>query len=399
MEKRKMTINHLPAYTYNWLHMNAAELADVSVCGEAAVKEEIPEGVQASVLTVDRAEEEGSPANTAGKEKDAVILTDARADMGTAILTGAGADMDALVADAGVPVHVLTAPAGQRITDDAARLSFQYANPASDSGRGQAADAGAEGSVSAWRYVLEPDSEMTVVMDYSSSEEASGFAAVQTKVHVQKDAVLHLVQIQRTGSAFTLINDVGGVCEEGGRVELIRLILSGKNTFDGCRVALEGEKSSLGVDIGYLARRDEHLDMNYDAYHTGKKTTSEMNISGVLRDRAFKLFRGTIDFQNGCSGAVGDELEDVMLMDSTVVNQTIPLILCAEEDVVGNHGATIGRLDDQLLFYMESRGMNREEVYEMMARARIDAVIRKIPDLKTKERLLPTEQSNLSPCE
>lgn len=58
-----------------------------------------------------------------------------------------------------------------------------------------------------------------------------------------------------------------------------------------------------------------------------------MNADGILDDQAFKLFRGTIDFKNGSSGSKGDEKEDVLLMGDNVVNQTIPLILCAEEDV------------------------------------------------------------------
>ncbi|MBQ9062602.1 MAG: SufD family Fe-S cluster assembly protein [Eubacterium sp.] len=367
---RNMIINKLPAYTYNWLHMNEAQLPGVSVVEEAPVAAEVPAEIRQDMTKAEAAADAAK------------------------ILTGAGEDMDALLADAGVCVQTYTVPAGVRVTDDAVRLKLSYADQgfvyeAKKTGGEDRADAAGTGRINAFRYVLEPDSEMTVVMDYTADQDASGLAAVQTKIFAGKNSVLHLVQIQQLGEDFTLLNDIGGFCEEGARVELIRLILNGKNTFDGCRVELAGEKSSLGVDIGYLCKDDDHLDMNYDAYHTGKRTTSEMNISGVLRDRAFKLFRGTIDFQNGCSGAVGDELEDVMLMDSTVVNQTIPLILCAEEDVVGNHGATIGRLDDQLLFYMESRGMNREDIYEMMAKARIDAVIRKIPDEKTRLRMMP----------
>ena len=369
MNSRDITINQLPAYTYNWLHMNEAKLPAVPVVKETEVQAEVPEEIT----------------ETGG------LYAEVMKDMekaGVQVLTGNGADMDALAEAAGAKVRIYTVPEGVRVTEDAVRLHFSYADqgfcydlkgahePTSDAGR-----------INACCFVLEPDSEMTVVMDYTSEKNAGGLAAVQTKILAKKNAVLHLVQIQRLGETFTLLNDIGGYCEEGARVELIRLILTGKNTFDGCRVQLAGEKSSLGVEIGYQVRGDGHLDMNYDAYHTGRKTTSEMNISGVLRDQAFKLFRGTIDFQNGCSGAVGDELEDVLLMDSTVVNQTIPLILCAEEDVVGNHGATIGRLDEQLMFYMESRGMNREEVYEMMAKARIDAVIRKIADAKTREML------------
>ena len=70
----------------------------------------------------------------------------------------------------------------------------------------------------------------------------------------------------------------------------------------------------------------------------------------------------------------------MLLLGDDVINQTIPLILCAEEDVQGNHGATIGRLDDELLFCLCSRGMSHEAASEMITRARLDAVCRKIGD-------------------
>ena len=100
------------------------------------------------------------------------------------------------------------------------------------------------------------------------------------------------------------------------------------------------------------------------------------------------MFRDSIDLRNGCSGSEGNETEDVLLMDETVENRSLPIILCSEDDVVGNHGATIGSLDEDLLFYMESRGMQKDEIYEMMAKARIDAIVRKIPDAKTRHDLL-----------
>ncbi|MGI6117337.1 MAG: SufB/SufD family protein [Bilifractor sp.] len=371
MESMNMTINRLPAYTYNWLHLNVTHLSGVRTREEAPFSAEVPEGITRSA--------ERFPEAAGGAYGN--------------VLTGSGEDVDALVKAAGVPVNTFAVPEGKRITGDAVRISLNY----EDQGfvydaRGGTGDPSSAGKVNAYALVLGENSEMTVVMDYSSEAGASGLSAVQTKIFAAKNSVLHLVQIQRLGSGFTLLNDIGGECGQNARVEVIRLILSGKNTYDGCRVALAGDESSLGVDIGYLVAGDGRLDMNYDAFHTGKKTSCEINAAGVLRDRAFKLFRGTIDFQTGCSGSTGDEMEDVLLMDDGVVNQTIPLILCAEEDVVGNHGATIGRLDEDLMFYMEARGMNREEIYEMMAKARVDAVIRKIPDPKTRDALSEQER-------
>lgn len=97
--------------------------------------------------------------------------------------------------------------------------------------------------------------------------------------------------------------------------------------------------------------------------------------------------RGTIDFVKGCAGSKGNEKEDVLLLDDDVKNQTIPVILCAEEDVEGNHGATIGQLDEELLFYLRSRELSEEYIYEMLAKAGIDAVCSKIPDMQIREAI------------
>ncbi|MCI7546131.1 MAG: SufD family Fe-S cluster assembly protein, partial [Treponema porcinum] len=62
------------------------------------------------------------------------------------------------------------------------------------------------------------------------------------------------------------------------------------------------------------------------------------------------------------------------------VNNSIPVILCDEEDVSGEHGATIGRLGDDVLFYMQSRGIPKESAENIIARAKVQALLGKITD-------------------
>lgn len=112
-------------------------------------------------------------------------------------------------------------------------------------------------------------------------------------------------------------------------------------------------------DIGYLGQREQTVDINLVVNHYGKSTESEINASGALKDSSSKIFRGTIDFKTGSSDSVGNEKETVLMLGDGVINKTVPLILCAEENVVGNHGATIGELDDETLFYFESRGIGK----------------------------------------
>ena len=70
------------------------------------------------------------------------------------------------------------------------------------------------------------------------------------------------------------------------------------------------------------------------------------------------------------------------------MNKTVPLILCAEENVVGNHGATIGELDDETLFYFESRGIGRDAAENILARAAIERLARAVGDRETEDAIL-----------
>ena len=105
-----------------------------------------------------------------------------------------------------------------------------------------------------------------------------------------------------------------------------------------------------------------------------------MLFSGVLLDQAKKTFRATLDFRKGSSGSTGEETEDTLLLSEDAINRAIPIILCQEEDVEGHHGASIGQLPDDLLFYMQTRGIDEEEARRIMIRARLLRVARLIPE-------------------
>ena len=110
-----------------------------------------------------------------------------------------------------------------------------------------------------------------------------------------------------------------------------------------------------------MATGQQLLDINFNTVQRGTQTLCGMTFDGVLNDHARKTFRGTIDFRNGSAGSKGEEQENVLLLSNDVENRTMPVILCEEEDVEGSHGATIGQLDEQVLFYMATRGIDAAE--------------------------------------
>jgi len=231
-------------------------------------------------------------------------------------------------------------------------------------------------------YALRKGEERTIVLEDDA-------AAVLFRADLEKGSVLHLIQIRRQdgGPEGLTRTDVQVTCAEDAQFHWYRVVLGGDATYDNCSVALQGEGSSFTADIGYRLDGKDRYDANCEAIHTGRRTESAISASGVLSDRAHKLLRTTIDLRRGCAGAVGNENEDVLLMDETVQNVSVPMILCTEEDVVGNHGASIGQPDERLLYYMASRGIDAETACGMLAQAKIEAVIGKIPYAQVQARV------------
>lgn len=233
----------------------------------------------------------------------------------------------------------------------------------------------------------EKGSVLTVWMEVSSAKEEEGLFDLKTRIRAGKYAKVRLVQVQLLGEKYRFVNDIKAECEEGAEVELLQLFLGGAKTWTGFCGSLEGTESSITAELGYWLRGRQRLDMNYVTFHKEKRTKSRILAKGVLEDEAFKLFRGTIDFKKGASGSEGEELEEVLMLGENAVNQTIPLILCGEEDVQGSHGATIGEPDEEMLFYLASRGIERSEAVGLLARAGIEGLSALIGNEEIEERV------------
>ncbi|OCN01526.1 hypothetical protein A7X67_18315 [Clostridium sp. W14A] len=224
------------------------------------------------------------------------------------------------------------------------------------------------------------NSEVTVVMSYTSAADFPGFHGGLTKLYAGKNAVIRLIQVQMLGDKCLHYDDVGAQCAENGEVSVIQAELGGKSAAAGLKAALKGRKSLLNLNTIYFGDRSRSIDINYLAEHTGRATHSEIHASGALLDESRKTFRGTIDFIRGSKRAVGHESEYSLLFSPKVVNRSAPLILCAEEDVEGQHAASAGKIDSNRLFYLMSRGLSELDARKLLIEAQFRPVTDRIPD-------------------
>ena len=353
---KEMSLNPLPALTWNWLRMNKALW---------------PEDAGEAEYTSKNADLETSalPNGATFTSGDA-----SQAQAAAAQIKGAmGKDFDGLLDQNAAPTALLELSAGFKSQEPIfVRASLQ------------------DGAASFQRlFVKAGDNvEASVIIEWSADKNARGLNAFQTKIAAGSNCKIRVSTVQLLGAGLVHLNDIGTAAGENSSIEIAQLELGAKKIFMGIHSGLSSGSAAFKHSAAYCLDKDRELDMNFVALQTGRATQSDMSVFGTLMDGAKKTYRGTIDFRRGCSASVGNEIEETLLLSPDVVNKSIPLILCDEEDVQGEHGATIGRLDENLLFYMKTRGVSEAEAQKMMARAKIARVAALLGDDEEAQKAL-----------
>ncbi|MBO4809623.1 MAG: SufD family Fe-S cluster assembly protein [Lachnospiraceae bacterium] len=228
---------------------------------------------------------------------------------------------------------------------------------------------------------VKENESLSVIMNY----DAQGTLNVNTEVNIAKNGKLKLIQIDSSQEGNRLVNEVSANVAEDADLNLIQILPGRGDVYTGAVAELNGNRSKCNMDVAYLTRKTQTTDMNYVANHRGKETLSDILANGVLKDEGKKNFRATIDFKTGCAGSKGEENEHALLLSEGVINGSIPLILCTEEDVEGAHGCQIGSLSEETLFYFNSRGIDKSEAEKIISYGNFSRLIREIEDDEIRE--------------
>ena len=391
--KMNAKVNNLAVLTNNSLKLNTASLdIDIDFRTNRSLKyTELPEGISLeSGISVDELAVKFDELGISNPSEK-IVAGKYPIYNRQSFATGMGADIDKLMKLTETGANVYTVEAAYK-SDEPITLEYSFRD--GDNVLDNTFIHAKEGSESTFiMYYRCCDGTDT----YESSGEnlnvagkqkaSSGFVGNQTRVYLEKNARVHLIKVQMLDKGFTFFDDIGAYSEADSSFEITKLELGAGNVYDGLNEAQMGYRSEFKADYGYIGLPDTVCDINYNDVFWGKKSKGVMRFNEALIGNAVKTFRGTVDFREGCRGASGDEQEDVLLFGSEIVNKTIPLILGEEEDVEGRHAATIGKLSDEMLFYMQTRGIERKKAEELMVEAQINAISARIPSEVIRDRI------------
>ena len=223
------------------------------------------------------------------------------------------------------------------------------------------------------------------VDDAAAGSDANGSnalptSAALTRIVVETGAKLHLIEMLGVNEGQQHLESVGLEVHQDAAVDVKQYALGGSTIGLGLTANLVGARARLDLNNRYHATHEETLDINHLVRMRGTSTRALLTESGVLNEAAKKTLRATIDLVRGAKDAQGNEIETVMILGDDVVNKTMPAILCDEDDVAGNHGATIGSVSPEQLDYLAARGLSRQAAEQLFVRALFEDAIINAPE-------------------
>lgn len=224
--------------------------------------------------------------------------------------------------------------------------------------------------------------------DTISQESAPLTSASLVRIIAERNAHVRVFEFVTANDVNQHLETVGIIAGEDAHIEVRQFFFGAQTSACGFACALDGDRSRLDLTCRYLARDADTLDINHVVRQRGRHTRSDVHESGVLDGKAKKSLRATIDLIHGSSGSEGTELETVLMLSDDVTNKTMPVILCDEDDVAGNHGASIGTVGPEQIQYLRDRGLTHEEAEQLYVRALFDEALICAPNSATRNAVL-----------
>ncbi len=234
---------------------------------------------------------------------------------------------------------------------------------------------------------VEDFAKATVIMIYNSEDEAKAYRNGIIRVVAGRNSEVKIIKIQTLNTESENFESSKIEALGQGKVEYYSVELGAKVNGISHKSYLEEDAVEIYIKPAYLADFNRKLDLEYSIVFKGRKSIGEIQGRGAVKDTAQKVFRGNLYFERGASKSEGREGEFAILLDKNVKAHSIPTLFCNEDDVIGEHAASVGKVDEAKLFYLMSRGLSESRAKKLIVESSFRPILDNIDDEAIKEHL------------
>ncbi len=245
---------------------------------------------------------------------------------------------------------------------------------------------------------LEEGAQATFVHEFASphnQENAQSLHDGIIEIHVGRNARLNFVELQSWGKNIWSFTRERARVMGDGHLEWIFGAMGTHLTKNFSDIDLM-EPGAMGRMSGfYFTSDDQHLDHDTQQNHMAKNTTSDLLYKGALMDDSRSVWQGMIYVAPGAIGTDGYQANRNLILSKGARADSIPGLEILADDVRCTHGATVGKIDEDQLFYLLSRGIPRREAEQLIVMGFFTPIMERIPFEGVQARFISAIQEKM----
>jgi len=235
---------------------------------------------------------------------------------------------------------------------------------------------------------LEEDSSVTYVHEAASPTEQDGqiMHAGIVEIYVGPAANLRFVELQSWGEHVWNFSHERVKVDRDGNLDWIFGAVGSHLTKNFSDLDLIGRGSTGRMSGFYFTDHDQHLDHDTQQNHLAPNTTSDLLFKGALLGESRSVWQGMIYVAPGASKTDGYQANRNLVLSNEARADSIPGLEIKTDDVRCTHGATVGKIDPEPVFYLQSRGIPKQEAERLVVEGFFDPIMQRIPFDGVRER-------------
>ncbi|WP_131781328.1 Fe-S cluster assembly protein SufD [Legionella gresilensis] len=233
--------------------------------------------------------------------------------------------------------------------------------------------------------VAEPESEATIIETFNGQENLNYLTNVITEIALAQKAKLVHYKIQNESKAALHIGHLAVKQAKQSHFESHSISVGGRLVRSDISISLEEEQAQCLMNGLYLPRDNQHMDHHTTVSHHVPSCQSNQDYKGVLAGRSRAVFNGKVIVAKDAQHSEARQQNKNLLLSAQAEVDTKPQLEIFANDVICTHGATVGQLDEDALFYMASRGISCEQANRYLIQAFVTENLNRIPHSKMRE--------------
>ncbi|MCZ2127363.1 MAG: Fe-S cluster assembly protein SufD [Anaerolineales bacterium] len=244
---------------------------------------------------------------------------------------------------------------------------------------------------------LEEGASATYVHEAASPDDdgASMHAGV-VEIYVGKNANLRFVELQSWGRQVWNFSHERAKVDADANLDWIFGAVGSHLTKNFSDLDLVGEGAQGRMSGFYFTDGVQHLDHDTQQNHFAPRCTSDLLFKGALRGKSRSVWQGMIYVAPGAQKTDGYQANRNLVLDDQARADSIPGLEILADDVRCTHGATVGKLEQEPLFYLKSRGIPQKEAERLVVEGFFDPIMQRIPFEGVRERFQQAIEAKLT---